>query len=185
MWQGDEEFWTKGTTIFCLCVCMYVQEWIWMSACPYVYTINCVFLEGDFTGIYKVPLGSHPMMHLPFEPSGFSLFCSLKLETGRVLLGFDYFLGRKGVYVGANTLLPFWTSFLSQGSNYEMLWDSFIKKTNKPKKKKETPQKTNALILLMLFEIQVGVWERSRGKSPFRFLGSKTKSRNSSKRRKG
>ena len=158
-----------------------------MSACPYVYTINCVFLEGDFTGIYKVPLGSHPMMHFPFEPSGFSLFCSLKLETGRVLLGFGYFLGRKGVYVGANTLLSFWTSFLLQGSNYEMLWDSFIKKPNKQKKKKkkETPQKTNALILLMLFEIQVGVWERSRGKSPFRFLGSETKSRNSSKRRKG
>jgi len=40
--------------------------------------------------------------------------------------------------------------------------------------------KNNALILVMLFEIQVGVWE-----SPFRLFGSKTKSRNSSKRRKG
>ena len=116
-----------------LSLCVHVHSRMDMNVYVSICIRRCVFLEGDFTGIYEVPLGSHPLMHFPFEPSGFSLFsllCSLKLQRGRVLLGFGYFLGRKWVY-GANTLLSFWTSFLLQGSNYEMPWGSFVKQTNK------------------------------------------------------
>lgn len=75
---GRWRVWTKGTAIFCLCVC--VRSRMNMNVHVSIYARRCVFSGGDFTGIYEVPLGSRPMMHFPFEPSGFSLFsllCSL------------------------------------------------------------------------------------------------------------
>ena len=55
-----------------VCACMFKNGYECLRV--HMYTQLSVFLEGDFTGIYKVPLGSHPMMHFPFEPLLSTLF---------------------------------------------------------------------------------------------------------------